>query len=104
MSLSAKLRDTAANIHSRGPDIASEHLREAATALEGVEILEADLAALRKAYTEASGGVTPTVQALVAAIHRGTTPAVDWPPCSLCGHKPSQTSDGKPCRGRCGLR
>lgn len=70
-TLSAKLRDTAANIHSRGAGIAQAHLIEAATALEGVEIMDADFAALRKAYEEASGGKSPTVQALVAAIRRG---------------------------------
>jgi hypothetical protein len=33
--------------------------------------MDADFAALRKAYEEASGGKSPTLQAIVAAIHRG---------------------------------
>jgi hypothetical protein len=70
-TLAAKLRDTAANIHSRGWAISQAHLIEAATALEGVETMDADFAALRKAYEEASGGKSPTLQAIVAAIHRG---------------------------------
>ena len=70
-TLSAKLRDTAANIHSRGAGIAQAHLIEAATALEGAEVLEADCAALRKAYAEASGGRMGTVADMIAAIHRG---------------------------------
>lgn len=72
-TLSAKLRDTAANIHSRGWAIAQAQLIEAATALEGVEMMDADFAALRKVFEEASGGRSPTLQAIVAAVRRGAT-------------------------------
>jgi adenine-specific DNA-methyltransferase len=65
------LPDQQSNIHSRGLVISQAHLIEAATALEGVETMDADFAALRKAYEEASGGKSPTLQAIVAAIHRG---------------------------------
>ena len=88
----ARLRDTAENIHSRGPVIAAQHLRDAADRIAGqrqqIEALEAANASLatdaglwayvravvdatRRAYEQASGGKTPTVEDLVAAIHRG---------------------------------
>ena len=68
-TLSAKLRDTAANIHSRGWAIAQAQLIEAATALEGVETAPAGAYALGGAERDAlrEMGVESPTAALVVA-------------------------------------
>ena len=46
-------------------------VRRGATGQAQMEQMEADCAELRKAYSEASGGKSPTVAAMVKAIHLG---------------------------------
>lgn len=84
--LATRLRDNAEHIHARGVQITAAHLLEAAAELdrldrqvgELVENLEARIESLQvwlksimDAYEQASGGKSPTVGALIAAVHRG---------------------------------
>lgn len=69
--LSARLRSNAAHANH---SVMQAVMRDAADALDNLDAqasqMEADCAALRKAYTDA-GGISPTVPALIAAIQRG---------------------------------
>ena len=65
-TLAAKLRDTAANIHSRGWAIAQAHLVEAATALESVEISAVKIGDAERDALRTMGIEVPSAALIIA--------------------------------------